>query len=262
MDSGALIPAWPSTENPRVFRTMLDGVPVWIKRVGAPKQNRWNRLHRVLSVFLRGLFRPTAARSHAASLHDEMERLRSCFEQGLPVPRVLHFGDGFLVLEDCGEPLPARLQREGMAARIALLSSAMATLAAFHQRGFCHGRPFMKDMTIRDDVIHFLDLEENPLAQMSLAKAQARDVWLFLVGAMRFTAEPAALAPVLAAYRQAGDGEVRRELRRFVRLIRPVRILVSLCLMRVAGSDLRRAVAANVLLEKALLGPADRVLPA
>jgi tRNA A-37 threonylcarbamoyl transferase component Bud32 len=167
------------------------------------------------------------------------------------VPEVLHDGDDALMLSDCGEPLAARLRRQAdPAAREGLLAAAIRALADLHRLGLCHGRPFIKDMTIRDGVIHLLDFEEDPLRLMPLAKAQARDVWLFLQSASRFTGDdPDMLVRVLAAWDPPESTSVRAELARFARLLRPLRILAQRVPGRFGGSDLKAAVAANQALE-------------
>jgi hypothetical protein len=108
-------------------------------------------------------------------------------------------------------------------------------------------------MAIRDGVVHLLDFEEDPLASMPLAKAQARDVWLYLQSASRFTGgDGAALVRVFEAWDPPGAAAVRAELARFVWLLRPLRVVAEHVFSGWAGSDVRAAVAANRALEQAL----------
>ena len=67
----------------------------------------------------------------------------------------------------------------------------MRGLVAVHAAGLSHGRPFLRGMTVdADDTLHFLDLEEDPTARMSLEDAQARDVWWLLSSCTEFCEEP------------------------------------------------------------------------
>ena len=75
--------------------------------------------------------------------------------------------------------------------KFAILERAMRGLVAVHAAGLSHCRPFLRDMTVDAyDTLHFLDLEENPTVRMSLADAQARDVWLLLSSCAEFCEEP------------------------------------------------------------------------
>jgi tRNA A-37 threonylcarbamoyl transferase component Bud32 len=239
----------------RCGRLALDDQIVWVKQPEPRKGNRWNRLHAVVSRFFGDMMRSTAGSGGADALHAEAERLRQARSLGVPVPEVLHDGDDALMQSDCGEPLAARLRRQADAAsREALLTAAIRALADLHRLGLCHGRPFIKDMTIRDGVIHLLDFEEDPLRVMPLARAQARDVWLFLQSASRYTdGDGFMLVRVLRAWNPPDADPVWAELARLARVLRPLRTLAQRLPARVGGSDLHAAVAANRALETALL---------
>jgi hypothetical protein len=228
---------------------------VWVKRPDPDKGNAWNAIHGLVSGLLGDMFRSTAVAGGPAALHAEADRLRRAKALGIPVPDVLHDGEDALLLSDCGESLAARLRREGdPARREAFLVDGIRALSALHARGLCHGRPFVRDMAVRDGVVHLLDFEEDPLRLMPLAKAQARDVWLYLQSASRFTGgDGDALVRIFRAWGPPDALPVRRELARFVRLLKPLRALAERLPGRWMGRDLAAALAANRALERALV---------
>lgn len=253
VDVGAAVSEFRArNEARRMSRLVLDDRVAWIKQAGPAKIGRWNRLHAAITRPLGGMFRSTAVLDPVASLRDEGDRLRRFRAMGLAVPDVLHADHGVLVLADCGVALDFVLKREpDVTERERLLAAAMRVLADFHAHDVCHGRPFAKDMTVKDGAIHFLDLEESPDRLMPLRKAQARDVWLFLQSAARYLAsDPDVLSRILAEYRHPARDAVYRDLRRFVRILKPVRFLLRRVLWRFLGKDVRCAVAANLVLER------------
>lgn len=198
------------------------------------------------------IFRPTVSTGGAQSLKDEAIRLQAFANNSVAVPDVLALDDLFLVTSDVGIQLHQCLRNiSSKEESEQILKQAIQALNNLHTKGFCHGRPSFGDMTIKDRVIYFIDLEENPLTVMTLAQAQARDLWLFLNNAARYSESEATLIDLFQLYRQNIQEETLVELKRLVKRLKPARIVAELTLKPLMGRDLKSAIKANRALETA-----------
>lgn len=224
---------------------------MWVKRRPQSKRTIWHTLQSLLATLIPlPLLKTTASQGGPQSLRDEAARFQTFAERGIPVPFVLMLQDDFLALSDSGEQLKARIDMSDHPQRFALLQKATEALAHLHAAGLCHGRPSVRDMTIKDDVVYFIDLEENPTVHMSLAQAQARDAWLFFNGAARYTKQqPAWLPQLYATYARHAPADTLQELHKMVRMLKPVRVVMGL-IAPFAGKDIWQAVQANKALEQ------------
>lgn len=235
-----------------IMRITHDGQTLWIKRRPESKRTIWHSLQSVLSILIPvPLFKTTASQGGPQSLRDEAARFQEFTQRGIPVPDVIKLDDTFIVLSDSGDQLKSRIDMSVDEQRFILLQKATDALARLHAAGLCHGRPSVRDMTIKDDIVHFIDLEEDPTAHMSLVQAQARDAWLFFNGAARYTKQqPDWLAQFYATYAQQAPAETLQELHKMVRMFKPVRILMQYLIAPFAGKDVWQAVQANKALEQ------------
>jgi len=178
------------------------------------------------------------------AIRQEAKRLESFGAASLPVPKVLALTEGSVVLSDTGKQLRGVLS--GMTdaqLKFAMLERAMRGLVAVHAAGFSHGRPFLKDMTVGvDDTLHFLDLEEDPTARMSLADAQARDVWLLLSSCTEFCEEPFQdLNHLLNIYFSECQGDISVNLSALGKALRPYRRIISVLRVKDVSKDVTGA---------------------
>ncbi|WP_026069233.1 hypothetical protein [Legionella tunisiensis] len=98
-----------------------------------------------------------------------------------------------------------------------------------------------------------IDLEENPLAVMSLAQAQARDIWLFFCSVARHCKKDySVLEHLFQIYANNASPDTMAALKQMVFVLKPVRIISEYLLTAVKSRDLRNAVQANKALEKCL----------
>lgn len=228
----------------------------WLKRRPFSKKTIWHALQGIVSQALRlpSLY-PTVTAGGASSLHYEAERLRQFAEKNIPVPWVVSITDTVLITEDVGCQLNQHLQTVQDSKQIHLiLKQAAQSIQKMHQAGLCHGRPSLNDMTIKHGLISFIDLEENPLVVMSLAQAQARDIWLFLNSATRYCPnnDPQLLSDLFETYKQHASEETLHALKQMVNQLKPLRIVLEHTLTKLIGRDARRAIQANKSLENAL----------
>lgn len=251
----------PKDSLPRVRRLEdEDGRVVWIKRAALPKATFWHDIqHLAARLVPMPILRPTVCRGGADSLAEEAQRLLSLRGAGFHAPEVLARGeDGSLTLSDAGPSLKTVLDRmEEPKAREALLTRAVETLAALHAAGIVHGRPYLRDMVLResDGAVGFLDLEEDPLAALPPADARARDIWIFLCSAARYAgAEPALVDRLYAAFREKSDGGREAALKGLIRFLSPLaRLLRAPFLLPRLGKDVRQAILVNERLSGILL---------
>lgn len=120
------------------------------------------------------------ARLRSGGLEHEARRLQEWRAQGVRVPRV-HFQSGeFLVLEDCGRPLPEVLEAASPAEREAFLERIVAELASFHRAGHWHGGAQIRNLTFARGQIWRIDFEEAAGNALPLPLMQAYDLVLCL----------------------------------------------------------------------------------
>ena len=229
---------------PRVEQTIFDGQPAWIKRPEETRSSRFVILHKILQHIMPKVLHPTGALGGMDAIRQEAKRLEIFGAASLPVPKVLALTEGSVVLSDTGKQLRGVLSGITDAQlKLAMLERAMRGLVAVHAAGFSHGRPFLKDMTVgADDTLHFLDLEEDPTARMSLADAQARDVWLLLSSCTEFCEEPFQdLNHLLNIYFSECQGDIPVNLFALGKALRPYRRIISVLRVKDVSKDVTGA---------------------
>lgn len=224
----------------------------WMKRRPLSKKKAWHYVQGIVSQWVAvPFFYPTVSLGGPESLLYEAEQLRLFSERNIPVPRVIAVTDEFLITEDGGVQLHRHLKKLTDQAEIkCLLDRAVGLVSQTHQAGLCHGRPSLSDMILHNDVISMIDLEENPLQVMSLVEAQARDIWLFLLGVARYSPKNGSLLTHLfQTYQQGISSDINHALQRMVKKLRPVRIIVESLLKPLLGRDVLGAIMVNKMME-------------
>lgn len=107
----------------------------------------------------------------------EVARLRALAAAGARVPPVRHVEDAFFIMGYVdGTPLPFLIEAGGNPAFEAW-QQGLAALVDVHRKGHCLSQAFARNFIAARDGLTMIDFEDDPLAVMSLADAQARD-WL------------------------------------------------------------------------------------
>lgn len=225
----------------------------WLKRRPFSKKNLWHTLQHIVSKIAQlPLFYPTVSQGGAESLHFEAARLRLFQAQGIAVPAVFAVTDVLLITEDTGQQLHAFLGKpENRDSVEKYLKKAADCLIAVHKSGLYHGRPSLKDMTLKDEILYFIDLEEDCLQQMTLEEAQARDIWLFFNSAANHASE-AFLALLFTQFQEHIPASVAKKLDKTVQIFKPLRKVASVLQGARWGRDVRNALKANKIMEGAL----------
>ncbi len=234
----------------RVERVALSACQVWIKRYGTKKPSTWRHLQRVFSRIVPLAFlRPCAYLSARQMAEREMQRIGLFRQRGVAVPEVLYASNGALVLADAGITVQrrlAQLKESDPAAHDELMVACAAELGRLHAKGLCHGRPYPRDMFFAGDRLGFMDFEEDPQTVMSLAVAQARDIWLlFLQIATGARLGLATQNRAYEAWSEQAPAAARAELQRMIRFLGGFLFLARLIGRVHMGSDLQRFIVAT-----------------
>ncbi len=193
------------------------------------------------------LLRSTATTGDCDSVQAEADRLARWRKAGLPVPELIERTDEAIITADAGQPLRAWIRNEkDPVRRRAAAELAAHALGQLHSLGFCHGRPFLKDIVFDGRQVTFIDLEEDPTMVMPLITAQVRDLMLFVMSCTAALGErhPAAdLRAIAAAYRGSNPSvRLQRVLRRNLRALWWAALPLRLCPTRWLGRDGRQVV--------------------
>lgn len=241
----------------RLAKGRRDGVDVWIKDFGFETVTPGQRVHRLLSSFIRfRLFRPSPSVG-AAGLVDRELRKRDAFAAcGVGVPRMERLSDTRLAVDDAGETLMGRMDRlraAGQADRHDdLLLLAARALAQAHAAGVCHGRPHPRDMALSDGQVLFFDFEEEPEAVMPMAMAQARDTMLLFSQIVVLAMKPSTADQAFEAYRAGAPAPTLGVLAGLRRPVRYGAHVGRLAARLHAGKDLVRFLDSAEFFERAL----------
>lgn len=247
----------------RTISAVLDNKTVWYKYPVPPKTRIWHILQRIAATATgMPIIRSTLSAGGGQALRDEASRLQNFQDKGFHAPAILAAHDDMIVLADAGPQFRDVLDRHGdRNAQAALLKTAMQEMVRLHGAGLAHGRPYMRDMTWKDDTLYFLDLEEDPVKVMPVATAQARDIWIFLSAACRYATIPGnkkryegrLIHDLFDVYAATANPAVIAELMTFVRFIAPLRKLLDRpFLWDKIGRDARQSVYVTRCLEEAL----------
>jgi tRNA A-37 threonylcarbamoyl transferase component Bud32 len=168
----------------RVSRLEHEGHVVWVKR------------EEDLSLRMR-----LQKGGSASAFERERRALHRLAPLGLPTPRILAEGPGFLVIEDAGVSLLTMVRHDvgGEVERRVAFIAAGEGLAAFHARNLSHGNPRLKDICWRDGRITFIDYEKFD-DRRNTPDGHARDIVTFVLNAI---AESGGATPDLDAARDA-----------------------------------------------------------
>jgi tRNA A-37 threonylcarbamoyl transferase component Bud32 len=169
----------------RVECVPLSQGAVWIKRYGTECTSRWVVLQRMIANLVGAPFlRPSPALDDEGMAQREIRRITMFASKDVPTARVVYSSGSAVVFSDVGLTVGQQLRAMAGSDPVAhddLLVLCAGELGRLHAKGLCHGRPFPRDMFVKDGRIGFMDFEEEPDTVMPLATAQARDIWLLFL---------------------------------------------------------------------------------
>lgn len=152
----------------------------------------------------------------------EREAMKSLSAAGLAVPPVLAEGAGCFVMPDCGPTLRQILRKDLLPApgRPAVFRAAGAALAAFHARGYSHGRPSLRDTCWDGQAVRFIDFERYRPRHNTPAGHSRDLVMLMLSGFTETGCETDETAALAEGYRAHDPGGIWIQAARLCRRLR------------------------------------------
>ena len=239
----------------RMAKMEWQGRRVWLKKAVPPKATHWTRLQGFVSFIMPlSILRPTSSPGGAEGLRIEAWRIGEFRRAGFPAPEVLAMTDGWLVLEDLGDMVERKLQKDTSLSPDAItdiICDCAEAVAKLHKAGLAHGRAKLNDMTLmKDGTIGFIDFEEDIDAGGIPPHAlKARDLWLFLCTVAHFEKQcPGIIEEAYESYLEIyRDEKVLRALKKLLRLFSPLRYILW-PFHKALGNDFERAYAATTTL--------------
>lgn len=225
----------------RITPINISGRRVWIKRYDIEPLALAKRLHWLISpilfpVFLRG----SEPALGEAGVERECSKLAAFRAAGFQTPDVVYRSGATLVLSDVSPVLTEQLAGATELERRELLPILFAVLGRIHNMGLVHGRPHLRDMSMRNGNICFFDFEEAPETTMPLADAQARDLWLMMLPVVAAESDTGQCRLLLQAWLNRAPVAAIAALLRFLKFCRPLLGLARLVPVSLQGGDLKR----------------------
>lgn len=222
--------------SPQVFTYLVNGERVFVKKRRPAKNPLAWMMQRILYRLTGFLLILPPERPARNNVHYEAGVLRRLAGLGVRVPRVLYITDEYFVMSDAGRCLEVELRENPSMARH-YIEKAARELRAFHDRGMAHGGAQIKNFTVCDGEICFIDFEES-IPEGHLKKFMLRDLFLFIFSLQRTGHDPD-LRDICAIY---DNGEVRdtlEQVRRSLMQLRPVRLFKWSIFDRFSMRDVR-----------------------
>ncbi|MCC8166246.1 MAG: hypothetical protein LIQ31_08870 [Planctomycetes bacterium] len=222
--------------NRHVFSHMVDGERVWVKKRRPDKNPLGWWAQKLLYAMTGNILLMPPDRPTGDNVTFEVSMLRKVSAHGVNVPEVLHVTDTYFVLREVGVSLENYLRDNGPTA-LNMIPQAAVALKDLHDRGLAHGGTQIKNLTVNDGVIYFIDFEEN-IPEKHLRLFQVRDVFLFLLSLERTGFNPD-IPALCRAYDPNGGEALLDQIRRAVRQFGLVRLANWRLLSRFSMKDIR-----------------------
>ena len=171
----------------RVSSQVLNGKKIWIKR---PEQ--------VIS------WKDRYKKWVNPSFQHEVSSLRFLNQANAPAPKVLLFGDDFVVTEDSGKTVQDVLKDQPQTTpeseKKDILFKTGAALATLHSLDLAHGRPALRDICWNGYSVQFIDFERSSTKQATLWQKK-QDIMIFVHDLLlRLHHSPASIHQTLNGY--------------------------------------------------------------
>jgi len=212
----------------RILKVVAGPQPIWIKRPrSGPGFTIYGLQYGAAELLGIRLFRPPQVSRGSRGLAAEARRLAYLQSKGWPVPRVLAIAPHWLALSDNGANLGEVLRGLATPERSSMLRGVLEFLQTLHAQQGWHGAAQIRNLTRRGDGFGAIDFEDDVEPSMPLELRQARDIYLFLVSAARYSSSDATLIPLLLEDAlQRASAKVAAEVRSVgAKLVRAHRVL-------------------------------------
>lgn len=228
--------------RPHVFAHAIAGEEVFVKKCRPGRNPVGKFFQRILYRLTGNILIQPPLQPVSGSTDHEAGMLRRLAGLGMNVPRILHHGDGYFVMESVGPSLEQVL-RDRPAEKAYYVELAARELRRLHDLGLAHGGAQIKNLLVRDGSIYFIDFEERIPAER-VGAFQIRDLFLFLFSLERSGAGPD-MHSVCSAYGGDRADEISEKMRSLIRGLGAVKIFDNPLFGAMTLRDIR-AVAALV----------------
>ncbi|AZG73681.1 serine/threonine protein phosphatase [Shewanella livingstonensis] len=151
-----------------------------------------------------------------AALNKEIGVLNVLSHLGAPVPAVVDFGVGYMVVEDVGDTINHVLDHTNETSWQPILNDASIALAKLHSMQFAHGRPALRDISWQAGEVRFIDFEANQ-QHKSLISQQIRDLLVFIHSLYRYIGpNNSVISQAINCYRLAGGEAIWQQAKQFL----------------------------------------------
>lgn len=168
-------------KNEEIFSFEYKGDKYWLKKARETKSNLFHKLF--YKVTKESVFVPVEQKSPEESVDFETSKIIFFKELGIYSPQVIFKTKNFFVLDDCGIPLYHIFKKEINSQEDFdfYLEKCIKFLANIHLKKAFHGGAQTRNLTIKNDQIYAIDLEDSFANTVSLDVLQFRDFLLFLL---------------------------------------------------------------------------------
>lgn len=219
-----------------VFPYTIDNVTVWVKKRRSRENLLGWRLQRIFYRLTGVLLALPPDEPPADNVVFETGRLRQAADLGFRVPDILYQTGEYFVMASTGQMLEFFI-KGGHAKAGLYVEQALRVLRALHDKGLAHGGAQIKNITVRDDEIFFIDFEENIPAD-GVRLFQLRDLFLFLLSLERSGAV-FDLRHLCDVYGGDQSAEVLTWVVKSIRQLRALRFFKSRLFSRFSMGDIR-----------------------
>lgn len=158
----------------------------WLKKTTTNKAGWLHSFGRELGAVIIPIafLKPTPYRGKN-SLEIEKERLLECEQLKVNCPRLIDYGTNWLVMTDAGESAEEYIKGLPRTQRFEFILTLIKTIFDNQEKGFIHGRYYLRDMLVSSSgQIFVFDFEENPTHIMDIPDAKAREIFHFIVSVL------------------------------------------------------------------------------
>ncbi len=189
---------WQSDCTKRVFSIERGGKRYWVKSGVKDYNNYFTQL--IGSISDRVIRGDSTAHPR---LMREMRAITALQKSGITVPQIIESNRHYLLLSDIGPCLQDILRSATPEEQERLVQQAAVALKKLHASGHWHGASQLKNMTLCNGAIGFIDFENTVHCWLSQLMRQSYDLWQLASSASRFNTSGGLSSLIFRSYGNA-----------------------------------------------------------
>lgn len=170
----------------RIQQFEWEGKKYWLKKEAKNKISWRQKLMReVGAVIIPISFLKPTPYGDKNPLQLEKERLLECRHLKVNCPHLIDSGTSWLAMNDAGISAEIYLKTLSKTKKYEFVLKLIKTIFENQEKGFFHGRYYLRDMLISPTgEIFIFDIEENPAQIMDIPDVKAREIFHFIVSVL------------------------------------------------------------------------------